>query len=150
MKSINQYIQEKLFIKKSSSEPTTPFNIIKLFEEVMNMRYNDATEDFKNHVNAFAEECIDDYKNIEIVTEGCGGFSDATYKIVELGKKYKFEKIGPSKWDEYSDILYGSKEDKILEVDFGENPIDEDITISHYEGILLYTTGGEGNFIIKA
>lgn len=150
MKSINQYITEKLKIKKSSSEPTTLFNIIKLFEEVMNMRYDGATEDFKNKVNAFAEECIDDYKNIEIVTDGCSGFDDATYKIVDISKKYKFEKIGPTKWDEYSKILHKSKEDKIIEADFGSNPIDEDITISHYEGILEYTTGGEGCFIIKA
>ena len=116
----------------------------------MGMRYGDATEDFKNKVNAFADECIDDYRDIEIVTEKCYEFAYATYKIVELGKKYKFERIGPSKWDEYSDILHDSKEEKIIDVDFDSNPIDEDMTISHFERILKYTTVGEGCFIIKA
>jgi hypothetical protein len=150
MKSINEFITEKLKIRKETSEKNPSFNIIKLFEEVMGMRYGDATEDFKNKVNAFAEECIDDYRDIEIVTEKCYGFADATYKIVELGKKYKFERIGPSKWDEYSDIVYKSKGKLIIDVDFGENQIDESITINHQERIFEYTTGGEGSFILKA
>ena len=150
MKSINEFINEKLILKRNlSSEETTQFNIIKLFGEVMGMNYERSTEDFKNKVNEFAKECINDYKDIEIVTDKCYGFADATYKIVELGKNYKFERIGPSKWDEYSGILHDSKEDKIINVDFATNPIDEFITISHYEGILEYTTGGEGCFIIK-
>ena len=37
-----------------------------------------------------------------------------------------------------------------IDVDFDSNPIDEDMTISHFERILEYTTGGEGCFIIKA
>lgn len=152
MKSINEFIIEKLKIRKSSpsSKSNTPFDIITLFIEVMGMDYKTSTEDFKNKVNEFADECIDDYKDIEIVTDKCYEFSDATYKIVEIGKNYKFERIGPSKWYKYSKILHDSKEDKITDVDFGANYIDEDITISTYEGILEYTTGGEGCFIIKA
>ena len=101
-------------------------------------------------VNEFADECIDDYKDIEIVIIDNGSFTDGTYKLVDISPKYKLEKIGPSKWDEYSDILHDSKEDKIIDVDFDYNPIDEYMTISHFERILEYTTGGEGSFIIKA
>lgn len=152
MKSINEYIIEKLKIGKSSSSSNanTPFNIITLFEEVMDMNYEKSTQDFKNKVKAFADECIDDYKDIEIVTDGCSALSDGTYQIVDISKKYKLEKIGPSKWNEYSKILSDSKEDKISDVDFRNNPIDEYIIISHYERILQYTTGSLGSFIIKA
>ena len=55
------------------------------------------------------KEFIDDYKDIEIVIIDNGSFTDGTYKLVDISPKCKLEKIGPSKWDEYSDILHDSK-----------------------------------------
>jgi hypothetical protein len=145
MKSINEFINEKLKIRKETS---SSLDIIELFSKIMNMDYSKSEEDFKTALEDFSKKCISNVNNIEIATIDIDSDNTGTFIIKSVYPEIELEKIGKSKFKEFEKKIYSNSDD-VIEVDFENNHIDQYLMLNYGLNMLIYTSN-EGGFILKA
>lgn len=145
MKSINEYIVEKLKIRKNTS---SSLDIIELFSKIMNMDYSKSEENFKNALEDFNKKCISNINNIEIATNHHYPQDNGTFIIKSVYPEIELEKIGKSKFKEFDKEIYTDSDD-VIEVDFENNNIDQYFMLNYGLNMLIYLSN-EGGFILKA
>lgn len=144
MKTLNDYIIEKLKLSKNSTYTEKNFDVIGLLEEVTNLLLKKSwPNEIKEKVEEFGNDIID-YEDLRVIYT-CGSI-DETYKIESITPTYKLKQIGKNQYFKAREIM---KETNVIEFPKSyKNQLDEYLEISKDNSILLYETNGEGNCII--
>lgn len=144
MKSLNNYIIEKLKLSKNSTYKEESFDVIGLLEEVMNLLLKKSwPNEIKEKVQDFGNDIVD-YEDLRIIYT-CGSI-DETYEIESITPTYKLKQVGK---DQYFKVREDIGKTNVIEFPNSyNNQLDEILEINKDNSILLYETGGEGNCII--